>query len=102
VIFCGRKIAPGTRKSTDCYVIFDEISKNHALKLANGLRHGGFAVEYAFHDISFGKQFRVASQDGAKFALICGRNERSAGLGKVKNLLSGNEAVVKESRLGEF
>jgi histidyl-tRNA synthetase len=97
-----KNLLPELEKNTDCFVIFDEISKTHAVKLDNELRHGGFAVEYALHDISFGKQLRMASQNGAKFALICGENECSAGVVKVKNLLLGNEATVEESKLGEF
>jgi histidyl-tRNA synthetase len=97
-----KNLLPELKKNTDYFVIFDEISKNHALKLTNELRRSGFAVEYALHDVSFGKQLRMASQNGAKFALICGENEYSAAVVKVKNLLSGNEAVTEESKLGEF
>ncbi|MDR1255669.1 MAG: histidine--tRNA ligase [Puniceicoccales bacterium] len=97
-----KKLLPKLGKITDCFIVFDEISRNHGLKLANELRRCGLSVEYALRDIPFGKQLKLASQSGAKFALLCGENERAAGVVKVKNLLSGSEAVVKEAQLREF
>jgi histidyl-tRNA synthetase len=44
-------------RAIDCSLVFDEISKGCALKIANELRHRGFSAEYCLHNIPFGKHF---------------------------------------------
>jgi histidyl-tRNA synthetase len=97
-----KNLLPRLEKVTDCFVVFDEISRGHALRLVHGLRRRGFSVEYVLHDIPFGKQFKLAAQSGAKFALMCGENERTGGVVKMKNLLSGDESTIPEANIGEF
>ncbi|MDR2436390.1 MAG: histidine--tRNA ligase [Puniceicoccales bacterium] len=89
-----KNLLPQLEKVVDCFLVFDEISEGYALKMANELRHRGFSVEYCLHDISFGKQFKLAAQSGAKFAIVCGENEHNSGVVKVKNLFSGDEDTV--------
>ncbi|MDR0715695.1 MAG: histidine--tRNA ligase [Puniceicoccales bacterium] len=97
-----KNLLPKLKKITDCFVIFDETSKYHAMRFANELRRHGFAVEYSLHPIPFGKQLRLALESGAKFAILCGENERTSGTVKVKNLLFGDENTIEESQLKEF
>jgi histidyl-tRNA synthetase len=97
-----KNLLPKLEKVTDCFVVFDETSRGHALKLANGLRRRGFSAEYALHNIPFGKQFKLATQSGAKFAIMYGENEHMGNVVKIKNLLSGDEHTVAEENIGEF
>ncbi|MDR2720738.1 MAG: histidine--tRNA ligase [Puniceicoccales bacterium] len=97
-----KKLLPHLEKVMNCFLIFDEISREYALKLANKLRHRWFSVEYCLHNISFSKQFKLAAQSGAKFALICGETEYADGVIKVKNLFSGDESTVTEADVSEI
>ncbi len=65
-----------------------------ALSDIAGLRREGIAVEYPLKELGFGKQFKAASQSGARLALTYGSEEVAADSVKVKDLESGEEMTV--------
>ncbi len=63
------------------------------------LRENGFRVEYALKETGFGKQFKLAGQSRAKFALIYGAEELAADSVKVRDMNSGAEKLIPRDRL---
>jgi len=51
-------------------VISDEAFRDDALRMAGALRKSGYAVEYSLAPAKVGKQFQVAEEKGALFALV--------------------------------
>lgn len=51
-------------------VISDEAWRTDALRLAGALRRSGYAVEYSLAPAKVGKQFQMAEDKGARFALV--------------------------------
>ena len=95
-----RGLLPKPEAGVDCYLIIaDEALRPAALKLAHDLRDAGHAVEYALTPAKVGKQFQAASGLGARYAVVIGPEEWSAGQVKLKNLASGVEAPVAITEL---
>lgn len=69
------------------------------LKLAHQLRERGVAVEYGLRHAAVRKQLELAAARGAARAVIIGPDERSAGVGLVRDLRSGTEAKVPLAQL---
>jgi histidyl-tRNA synthetase len=70
-----------------------------ALEDAAGLRGLGYRVAYGLKEAGFGKQFKLAGQSGARFALVYGEEERENGVVKVRDLQSGGEVVLPRTHL---
>ena len=64
------------------------------LELAHQLRDQGFGVEYALKQGNIRKQLELAAARGAARAVILGPDERSAGVGVVRDLNAGTETKV--------
>jgi len=64
------------------------------LELAHQLRDQGIGVEYALKQGNVRKQLELAAARGAPRAIILGPDERSAGVGVVRDLTAGTEARV--------
>ena len=95
-----RGLLPKPEAIVDCYlVIADEALRLAALKLAHELRDAGCAVEYALMPAKVGKQFQAAGSSGARFAVVIGPEEWTAGEVQLKDLASGTEERVKVSAL---
>ena len=62
-----------------------------AMRDAAALRSKGYRVDYPLKDQGFGKQFKAASQSGARIALIYGSDEIAKGVVKVRDLLIEQE-----------
>ena len=62
-----------------------------ALEDAGKLRAVGHRVTYPLKGAGFGKQFKLAGQSGARFALIYGEEEREQNKVKLRDLSSGKE-----------
>jgi histidyl-tRNA synthetase len=58
------------------------------------LRASGFRVEYPLKDLAFGKQFKAATESGAKLALIYGGDELAKGVVKIRDLAAREEREV--------
>jgi histidyl-tRNA synthetase len=69
------------------------------LKIVGQLRGKGLAADYAPKRQAMGKQFKVATNRQAKFAVIVGDETKTQNLVSIKNLTSG---VQKQINLDEF
>jgi histidyl-tRNA synthetase len=58
------------------------------------LRAAGWRVEYPFKDLAFGKQFKAATESGARLALIYGSDELAKGVVKLRDLTQRTEREV--------
>ncbi len=85
----------GQMESSDAYVVCAEGLEEHAFTVAEQLRDRNLSV--ALHGTADGKtasfksQMKKADASGARFAIILGPDEVSAGLVSVKNLREGGE-----------
>ena len=66
------------------------------------LRQAGFSVEYPLKPVGFGKQFKLAGQSNARFALIYGTDELALQKVKLRNFSSGEECLLSRDRLPEM
>jgi len=95
-----RGLLPKPDSRFDCYVVIvDEVLRLQALGLVHELRDAGLAVHYTFSSTRVGKQFEVAQNVGASYAVIVGPDEWGAGQVKLKNLATGVEERVKISEV---
>ncbi len=82
-----RGLTPVVSHSPDVYcVIGGEAERKAAFADISRLRAGGYRVDYPMRDLAFGKQFKAASDSGAKIALIYGADELSKGVVKMRDL----------------
>ena len=72
-----------------------------AISDANSARVHGYAVEYALKPLSFSKQFKLATQKGARFALIYGSEELSKNSVKIRDFSTGVEQLFVRDHLSE-
>jgi histidyl-tRNA synthetase len=79
--------------------VMDDDGAADALALATRLRSSGVATDLWVGGGRLGKQLKHADRRGARIAVIRGSDERAAGTVAVKNLITGDQAVVDESDL---
>lgn len=90
-----RGLAPAHVAAPDVYaVIGGEPERKAAFADIHALRAAGFRVEYSFRELAFGKQFKAASESGAKLAIIYGADELAKGVVKIRNLTDRSEGEV--------
>jgi len=95
-----RNLLPTPDWKLDCYVVIaDEALRGDALRLIHQLRDTGIAVDYALTPAKVGKQFQTASVVGARFAVVIGPDEWSAGEVQLKDLTAGTEGRVRAAEL---
>lgn len=94
-----KRLLPQCKKSLDYFFVFEPFCQNVVLKVANMLRRNNISVEYCLNNISFSRQFKTASQSGAAFALICGEQEMTENVFKLKNLSTGDETFVDQDNV---
>ncbi len=70
-----------------------------ALRLAQALRHAGFATELDLSASAFGKQFKRADRSGASGCLILGEDEAQQGTVQLKWLASGAQESLRQAEL---
>ncbi|HUK81220.1 MAG TPA: histidine--tRNA ligase [Verrucomicrobiae bacterium] len=98
-----RGLTPELDWELDCYVVIaDEGLRADALKLIHQLRDAGIAVDYSLTPAKVGKQFQVASAVDARFALVVGPDEWTAGEVKLKDLALEKEERVSVARAKEI
>jgi histidyl-tRNA synthetase len=98
-----RGLAPQFVTAPDIYtVIGGEKERATAFGDIHALRTAGWRVEYPFKDLAFGKQFKAASECGAKLALIYGADEIAKGVVKVRDLGDRSEQEVPCSQVLTF
>lgn len=90
-----RGLTPRFVTAPDIYVVIGgEKERVSAFGDIHALRAAGWRVEYPFKDLAFGKQFKVASDSGAKLALIYGADEIAKGVVKMRDLGGRSEQEV--------
>ncbi len=72
-----------------------------ALKLAQHLRHRGFAIELDLSGSAFNKQFKRADRSGAVACLVLGDTEAENGTVNLKWLKSGEQQTITQADLLE-
>ncbi len=72
-----------------------------ALKLAQHLRHSGFAIELDLSGSAFNKQFKRADRSGAVACLVLGDTEAENGTVNLKWLKSGEQQTIAQADLLE-
>ncbi len=80
-------------------VVGGEHERSCALEDAARLRAAGYRVDYPLKVSAFGKQFKLAGQSGARFALIYGSDEIERGVVKLQDLSSGEERELPRAEL---
>lgn len=97
VMMLLEEIAPAPVPSSDIYVIYADGLERHAFTVAEQLRDRDLSV--AMHGTpdgktaSFKSQMKKADASGARFAIILGPDEASAGVVSIKNLREGGEQL---------
>jgi len=95
-----RGLAPTFVTAPDVYaVIGGEAERQAAFADIQALRASGFRVDYPFKEQAFGKQFKAASESGAKLAIIYGGDELAKGVVKVRDLTDRTEQEVPRAQL---
>ncbi len=91
----ARGLTPALVQAADVYcVIGGEAERSAAFGDIHALRAAGFAVEYPFKELGFGKQFKAAAESGARLALIYGGDELAKGVVKIRDLSTRTEREV--------
>lgn len=97
-----RGLMPTFGPTADIYaVIGGEAERAAAFADIRSLRAGGYRVDYPMKETGFGKQFKAASESGAKLALIYGAEELARGMVKIRDLTDRSEHEVAREALAE-
>ena len=95
-----RGLAPIQTTAPQVYVVIGgEPERKAALADIHALRTAGVRVEYPFKELAFGKQFKAASESGAKLALVYGTDELTKGVVKLRNLTDRSESDVPRDQV---
>ncbi|ATC65856.1 histidine--tRNA ligase [Nibricoccus aquaticus] len=95
-----RGLMPNFVQAPDVYaVIGGEKERLEAFADIHALRAAGFRVEYPMKEVAFGKQFKAASESGAKLALIYGGDELTKGVVKIRDLTDRSEHEVPRAQV---
>jgi histidyl-tRNA synthetase len=87
-----KQLAVDPSSSMDVYVVSrGDAAAGVALKMAQGLRQAGLAVEMDLSGSAFGKQFKRADRSGAALCLILGEAEAEQGTVQLKWLKTGEQ-----------
>lgn len=90
-----RGLMPAFVQAPDVYcVLGGEKERLAAFADIHALRAAGFRVEYPFKELAFGKQFKAATESGARLALIYGGDEIAKGVVKLRDLTQRAEREV--------
>src|SRR5471032_3110049 len=95
-----RGLMPALVSAPDVYcVLGGEAERRAAFADIHALRAAGFAVEYPFRELAFGKQFKAAAESGARLALIYGGDELAKGVVKIRDLAARAEREVPRAEV---
>ena len=87
-------------QAPDVYcVIGGEAERLAAFGDIHALRAAGYRVDYPLKEVAFGKQFKTASESGAKLALIYGGDELANGVVKLRDLTDRSERDVPRAQV---
>jgi len=95
-----RGLLPDLVQAPDIFcVLGGEPERLAAFADIQALRAAGWRVEYPFKDLAFGKQFKAATESGARLALIYGSDELAKGVVKLRDLTNREEREVPAQTL---
>jgi len=95
-----RGLMPDLVQAPDIFcVLGGEPERRAAFADIQALRAAGWRVEYPFKDLAFGKQFKAATESGARLALIYGSDELAKGIVKIRDLTGRTEREVPAGML---
>jgi histidyl-tRNA synthetase len=95
-----RGLTPKFITAPDVYaVIGGEAERRAAFADIHALRAAGFRVDYPFKELAFGKQFKAASESGARLALIYGGDELAKGVVKIRDMSDRTEQEVPRAQV---
>ncbi len=95
-----RGLMPTFVQAPDIYcVIGGEAERRAAFADIQALRAMGYRVDYPLKEVAFGKQFKTASDSGAKLALIYGAEELAKGIVKIRDLGDRTESEVASANV---
>ncbi|MDI1335625.1 MAG: histidine--tRNA ligase [Lacunisphaera sp.] len=95
-----RGLAPAQANAPEVYVVIGGAPERAAAFAdIQALRAAGVRVEYPFKELAFGKQFKAASESGAKLALIYGGDELAKGVVKIRDLADRSEREVPRNHI---
>ncbi|NPV77685.1 MAG: histidine--tRNA ligase [Anaerolineae bacterium] len=80
--------------------VFDDESLVDAFAISAAVRRAGIAVICYPESAKLPKQLKYADRIGARFALICGPDEKKAGVVTIKDLAKRTQQTVARDRLG--
>ena len=93
-----RGLMPALVSAPDVFcVLGGEKEKLAAFADIQALRTAGYRVDYPMREIAFGKQFKAATESGAKVALIYGGDELAKGVVKLRDLRTRSEREIPHS-----
>jgi histidyl-tRNA synthetase len=101
LIMSERKMFPEQlgRRPQALVTQYDDSTIGASLALARQLRASGLRVD-VYPDIKgYGAQFKYAQRRGIRYALLIGPSERDAGSVSVRDLETGEQSAVEESRV---
>jgi histidyl-tRNA synthetase len=95
-----RGLMPDLVQAPDIFcVLGGEPERLAAFADIQALRAAGWRVEYPFKDLAFGKQFKAATESGARLALIYGSDELAKGVVKLRDLTQRTEHDVPRAQV---
>ncbi len=96
-------VAPPAPYTLQVYVAsMGELGEHAALPLTQRFRHAGIAAGVGTPGRSLRAQLRAANDAGARFALVLGDDEITAGTVQVKDLLEREEATVRDAEVLDY
>ena len=95
-----RGLMPALVQAPEVYaVVGGAVERRAALSDITALRAGGFRVDYPWRDLAFGKQFKAATESGARIALIYGGDELARGVVKLRDLSTREETEIPRDQV---
>ena len=95
-----RGLLPDVASKPDVYVVVGGSDERlAAFGDIAALRAVGYRVDYPMRDLGFGKQFKNATESGARVALIYGGDELAKGVVKLRDLSQREEVEVPRDQV---
>lgn len=96
-----RGLLPEVASKPDVYIVVGGADERlAAFADIAALREVGYRVDYPMKDLGFGKQFKNATESGARLALIYGGDELAKGVVKLRDLAKREEVEVPRDQVG--